>query len=68
MNNLKEIDRKDQIIKRKEVRYLRGHEKKLQKGIYLNDTKKHSFTKRSIDTWNGLMEKVIMAKNVHQLK
>ena len=49
-------------------RYLRGHEKKLQKGICLNDTKKYSFPQRSIDTWNGLNEEVIMAKHVHQLK
>ena len=29
---------------------------------------KSSFSQRSIDTWNGLKEEVIMAKNVHQLK
>ena len=34
----------------------------------MNDTKKYSFPQRSIDTWNGLKEEVIMAKNVHQLK
>ena len=49
------------------VRNLRGQEK-LQKGICLNDTKKYSFPQRSIDTWNGLKEEVIMAKNVHQRK
>ena len=45
-----------------------GHKNKLQKGIRLNDTKKYSFPQRNIDTWNGLKEVVIMAKNVHQLK
>ena len=34
----------------------------------MNDTKKYSFPRRSIDTWNGLKEEVIMTKNVHQLK
>ena len=32
MNNLEETDRKDLILRRKgEARYLKGHEKKLQK-------------------------------------
>ena len=61
-------DRKDIILRRKgEARNLRGHKKKLQKGIYLNNTKKYNFPQRSIDTWNGLKE-VIVAKYVHQLK
>ena len=34
----------------------------------MKDTKKYSFPQRNIDTWNGLKEEVIMAKNVHQLK
>ena len=39
MNNLEETDRKGLILKRKgKTRNLRGHEKKLQKGICLNDT------------------------------
>ena len=54
-------------VKKGEVKNLREH-KKLQKGICLNDTKKYSFPQRSIDTWNGMKEEVIMAKNVHQLK
>ena len=41
MINLEETDRKDPILTRKGVaRYLRGHKKKLQKRICLNDTKK----------------------------
>ena len=69
MNNLEETDRKDQILRRKgEARHLRGHNKKLQKRICLNNTKKYSFPHRGIDTWNGLNYKVIMAKNVHQVK
>ena len=70
MNNLEETDRKDLKLRRKgEARYLKGYKKKLQKGICLNNTKKkYSFPQRSIDTWNGLKEQVIMAKNVHQLK
>ena len=69
MNNLEETDRKDLILRRKGgVRYLRGHKKKLQKGVCLKYTKKYSFPQRSIDTWNVLKEEVIMAKNVHQLK
>ena len=44
MNNLEETDRKDLIMKSKEeARQLRGHKKKLQKGICLNDTKEYSF-------------------------
>ena len=41
MNHLEETDRKNLIFRRKgEARHLRGHKKKLQKGICLNDTKK----------------------------
>ena len=69
MNNLEEIDREDLILRRKgKARNLREHKKILHKGICLKDTKKYSFPQRSIDTWNGLKEEVIMAKNVHQLK
>ena len=69
MNNLEETERKDLILKRKrKVRNLRGHKKKLQKEICLNYTKKYSFPQRSIGNWNGLKEEVILAKNVHQLK
>ena len=69
MNNLEETDRKDLILRKKgEAKNLRGHKKMLHKGICLKDTKEYSFTQRSIDTWNGLKEEVIMAKNVHQLK
>ena len=69
MNNLEETDRKDLILRRKgETRKLNGHKKNCKKGICLNDTKKYSFPQRYIDTWNGLKEEVIMAKNIHQLK
>ena len=69
MNNLEETDRKDLILRRKgEARNFRGYKITLQKGICLNDTKKYSFPQRSIDTWNGLNEEVIMGKNVHQLQ
>ena len=68
MNNLEETDRKYLILRRKQARNLRGHKKKLQKRICLNNTKKYSFPQRSIDTWNGLKGEVIMAKGVHQLK
>ena len=43
-------------------------QEKIAKGICLNDTKKYSFPQRSINTWNGVKEAVIMTKNVHQLK
>ena len=53
MNSLEETDRKDLILRRKrEVRYLIEHKKKLQKVICLNDTKKYSFPQSIIDTWN----------------
>ena len=45
MNNLEEINIKYIILRRKgEARYLRGHKKKLQKGICLHDTKKIQFS------------------------
>ena len=47
INNLEETDRKDLILRRKgEAQYLREHKKKLQKRIWLNDTKKYSFLKK----------------------
>ena len=56
------------ILRRKgEARYLRGHKKELQEGICMNNTNKYSYLQRSIDTWNGLKKKMLMAKNV-QLK
>ena len=58
INNLEETDRKDLIMTWKgKAKYLKGHKKKLQKGIFLNDTKRYSFPQRSIDTWNGLKER-----------
>ena len=33
-----------------------------------NLLEKYSFPQRSIDTWNGLKEEVIIAKNIQQLK
>ena len=68
MNSLKETVRKSLLLTKGGARNLRGHKKKLQKEICLNDTKKYSFPQRSIDTWNGLKEEVIIAKNVHELK
>ena len=63
MNNLEETDRKVLILRKKgEAKNLRGHKKKLQKKICLNDTQKYSFLQRSIDTWDGLKTEVIMAK------
>ena len=51
INNLKETDRKDLILRTKvEAKNLRGHKKILCKGICLKDTKKYSFPQRSIDT------------------
>ena len=45
--NLEETDRKDLIWRRKgEAKNLKGHKKKLQKGIYLNDTKKVQFSQK----------------------
>ena len=65
MKNLEETDRKDLILKRKgEAKNLKGHMKKLQKGICLNETKVF-FSQRSIDTWNELREEEIMAKHVY---
>ena len=69
MKNLEETERKDLILTRKgAARNLRGHKKILHKGICLKNTKMYSFPQRSIDTWNGLKEEVIMAMNAHQLK
>ena len=46
MNNLQETDWKDLTLRGKgESRNLRGHKKKFQKGICLNDTKKYIFPK-----------------------
>ena len=43
MNNLKETDRKELILTRKErLEILKGHKKKLQKEICLKDTKKYT--------------------------
>ena len=62
LNNLEETDRKDLILRRKgEARNLRG-QKKLQKGICLNNTKNYGFPERSIDTWNGLKKEVVWQK------
>ena len=67
-NNLEETDRKDEIIKRKgEVRYFMRQEKKLQKGICLNDKKLQNSPEKN-RYLNGPKEEVIMAKNVQQLK
>ena len=67
IDGFEKMDRKDLILGRKgEAEYLRGHKKKIQKRICLNDAEKYSFLQRSIDTWNGLKE-VIMARNI-QLK
>ena len=67
MNNLKKTDTKYLIMKRKgKPRYLRV--KKFQKGICLKNIKTYGYPQRIINTWNGLKEEVIMAKNVHQLK
>ena len=64
MNNLEETDRIYLIMRRKEeARYLREYKKKLWKGIRLNVRKTYRFLQRIIDTWNGLKEVVIMAKN-----
>ena len=43
-------------------------QEKIAKRNLLEPQKKYSFPLRSIDTWNGLKEEVIMAKNVQQLK
>ena len=48
--------------KKEEARYLKGHKKKLHRGICLNDTKNYSFSQRSIGIWNEI------PKNVQQLK
>ena len=55
------------LRRKEEARNLRGHKKKLHERIYLNDTKKYSCPQRSIYTWNGLKEEVILVKNAHQL-
>ena len=47
---------------------MRGHEKKLRKGRCLKNTKKFGFPHRSIDTWNGLNEQIVMATSVHNFK
>ena len=68
MNNLERTDRKYLILRRKgEARYLRGQKKNSKRNL-LERYKKVQFSQRNIDTWSGMKEKVIMAKNVHQLK
>ena len=64
-----ETDRKDLLLRgEREAGYLRGHEKKLRKGRCLKKhTKKFSFPHRSIDTWNGLKEQIVMATSDQQL-
>ena len=47
MNNLEETDRKVLILRGKgEAKNLRGHQKKLQKGICLNHLKRTIFPKK----------------------
>ena len=54
---LEETDCKYLTMKRKGE-----NKKKLQEGIYLNNIKKYSFSQKSVDTWNGMKEEMIMAK------
>ena len=46
MKILEETDRKHLLLRKGEARNLRGHKKKLQKGICLNDTKKYFSPKK----------------------
>ena len=70
MNNVEETNRKKSNIEKKKRGWkVKGTlEKKMVKGSCLNDKKKSSFPQRSINTWNGLKEEMILTKNVHQLK
>ena len=40
---------------------VRGHTKKLHKRVYSVKLRKHYFTHRVVDTWNGLPEKIVSA-------
>ena len=69
MNNLEETNIKHLILRKKgEARYLRRQEKIAKSNLLVRYKESTVFPQRSIDTWNGLKEEVIMAKNVHQLK
>ena len=58
VNDLEKIDRRDLLLEgHREAGCLRGHGKKLRKGICLKNIKKFSFPHRNIDTWNGLIKK-----------
>ena len=69
VNGLEKTDRRDLLLRgEREAGYMRGHKKKLRKGSCLKYTKKFSFPHRSIDTWNGLNEQIVMATSVHNFK
>ena len=68
MNNLEETDKKDLILRRKgKARNFRGQEKITKKNLF-EGYKKYSFPQRTIDTWNGMKEQVIMAKKCTSTK
>ena len=69
VNKLEETDKEDFLLKTERgVGSLRGHTQRLSKGKCLKNTKRYSFPHRSIDTWNGLNEETVSARNVHKFK
>ena len=61
MNNLKETDRKDLIMKKNKIAYIFEVTKKIAKRNLLERYKKVQLSRYS----NGLKEEVIMANHVH---
>ena len=50
------------------IKGTRGHEYKLFKTSCNTDLRKHFFTMRVVETWNGLPEEIVEAKTVNAFK
>ena len=66
-SGIDKLDRND-LVEIERTRELRGHRKKLKKGICRRDIKKYSFPYRSVEIWNGLSKEIVEAGSVHQMK
>ena len=46
----------------------RGHPRKLQKGKFKTEIRKHYFSQRIVNLWNSLPEPVVMAPSINTFK
>ena len=68
LNGKEQID-SGQFFRLAENHYcIRGHEKKLTKQRSRLDIRKHSFSQRTINSWNNLPAKVVNAKTINGFK